>query len=66
MPPSCWRDGLVRRTIHRQPPAARSSLQVSSAGGSTTILVASTSLRLTHAAGATVQTATLGPLGPMT
>ena len=39
---------------------------VSSAGGSTSIPIAGTPLRLTHAAGATVQTATLGPLGPMT
>jgi len=39
---------------------------VSSAGASTSIPIASTPLRLTHAAGATVQTATLGPLGPMT
>ncbi len=39
---------------------------VSSAGSSTSIPVANTLLRLTHAAGATVQTATLGPLGPMT
>ncbi len=39
---------------------------VSSAGSSTSIPIANTPLRLTHAAGATVQTATLGPLGPMT
>ena len=39
---------------------------VSSAGSSTSIPIASTPLRLTHAAGASVQTATLGPLGPMT
>ena len=39
---------------------------VSSAGSSTSIPIASTPLRLTHAAGATVQAATLGPLGPMT
>ena len=39
---------------------------VSSAGSSTSIPIAGTPLRLTHAAGATVQTATLGPLGPMT
>ncbi len=38
-------------------------LTVSSAGA---IPVANTPLRLTHAAGASVQTATLGPLGPMT
>ena len=41
-------------------------VQASAAGGSTTITIASTPLRLTHAAGATVQTGTLGPLGPMT
>jgi hypothetical protein len=39
---------------------------VSSAGSSTSIPIAGTPLRLTHAAGATVQTATLVPLGPMT
>ncbi len=39
---------------------------VSSAGSSTSIPIANTPLRLTHAAGATVQAATLGPLGPMT
>jgi len=38
---------------------------VSSAGSSTSIPIASTPLRLTHAGGATVQTGTLGPLGPM-
>ena len=37
------------------------------AGSSTSIpLAAASPLRLTHAAGATVQTATLAPLGPMT
>ncbi len=37
------------------------------AGTSGTIpLNAATPLRLTHSAGATVQTGTLGPLGPMT
>jgi hypothetical protein len=41
-------------------------LKTSGAGGSTTIPIAATPLRLTHAAGATVQTGTLGPLGPMT
>lgn len=41
-------------------------LQVSAAGGAPTIPIASTPLRLAHAAGATVQTATLAPLGPMT
>ena len=41
-------------------------LTVSSAGSSTSIPVANTPLRPTHAAGATVQTATLAPLGPMT
>lgn len=40
-------------------------LKASAAGGSTTIPIAGTPLRLTHAAGATVNTATLGPLGPM-
>ena len=39
---------------------------VSSAGSSTSIPIANTPLRLTHTAGATVQTAALGPLGPMT
>jgi hypothetical protein len=39
---------------------------VSSAGLSESIPIASTPLRLTHTAGATVQTATLAPLGPMT
>ena len=39
---------------------------VSSAGSSTSIPIAGTPLRLTHAAGASVQAATLGPLGPMT
>ena len=39
---------------------------VSSAGSANSIPIANTPLRLTHAAGATVQTATLGPLGPMT
>ena len=39
---------------------------VSSAGSSTSIPVAATPLRLTHAAGASVQTGTLTPLGPMT
>ncbi len=37
-----------------------------SAGSAGAIPIASTPLRLTHAAGATVQAATLGPLGPMT
>jgi hypothetical protein len=42
-------------------------VQASGAGTSTTIpLNAATPLLLSHAAGATVQTATLGPLGPMT
>lgn len=41
-------------------------LTVSSAGSGTSIPIANTPLRLTHAAGASVQTATLGPLGPMT
>jgi hypothetical protein len=40
-------------------------LRTSGAGGSTTIPVAGTPLRLTHIVGATVQTATLVPLGPM-
>jgi len=39
---------------------------VSTAGSGTSIPVAGTPLLLTHAAGASVQTATLGPLGPMT
>ena len=39
---------------------------VSAAGSSTSIPIANTPRRLTHAAGASVQTATLGPLGPMT
>jgi len=39
---------------------------VSSAGSSTSIPIVGTPLRLTHAAGASVQAATLGPLGPMT
>jgi hypothetical protein len=41
-------------------------LKTSAAGGSTTIPVAGTPLRLTHSAGATVQAAVLAPLGPMT
>jgi hypothetical protein len=41
-------------------------VKASAGGGSTTIPIASTPLRLTHAAGATVQTGTLVPLGPMT
>jgi len=41
-------------------------LTVSGAGSSGSIPIANTPLRLTHAAGASVQTATLGPLGPMT
>ena len=41
-------------------------LTCSSAGSGTSIPIANTPLRLTHAAGASVQTATLGPLGPMT
>ncbi len=39
---------------------------VSSAGSSTSIPVANTPLRLTHTAGATVNTAVLSPLGPLT
>lgn len=39
---------------------------VSSAGGSTSIPVTNTPLRLAHSAGATVNAATLSPLGPMT
>jgi hypothetical protein len=39
---------------------------VGSAGSSASIPIAGSPLRLTHAAGATVQTATLAPLGPMT
>ena len=39
---------------------------VSSAGSSTSIPIANTPLRLTHAAGATVNTAVMSPLGPMT
>jgi hypothetical protein len=39
---------------------------VSAAGSSTSIPIAGTPLRVTHGAGATVQTAVLGPLGPMT
>ena len=41
-------------------------LTVSSAGSSTSIPIANTPLRLTHAAGATVNTAVMSPLGPMT
>ena len=41
-------------------------LTVSSASSAGAIPVANTPLRLSHAAGAAVQTATLGPLGPMT
>ncbi len=40
-------------------------LTVSAAGGSTSIPVANTPLRLNHTAGATVQTANLSPLGPI-
>jgi len=39
-------------------------VRVSAAGGSTTIPVASTPLRLTHAAGATVNTCTIKDLVP--
>jgi hypothetical protein len=39
---------------------------VGSAGSSASIPIAGSPLRLTHAAGATVQTSTLAPLGPMT
>jgi hypothetical protein len=39
---------------------------VSAAGSSTSIPIANTPLRLTHAAGASMQTVTPGPLGPMT
>ncbi len=41
-------------------------LKASGAGGATPIPVANTPLRLAHAAGLAVQTATLVPLGPMT
>jgi hypothetical protein len=41
-------------------------VKASGAGSSTSIPIAATPLRLTHPAGATVQAATLGPLGPMT
>ena len=41
-------------------------VKASGAGSSTSIPIAASPLRLTHAAGAAVQTATLGPLGPMT
>ncbi len=41
-------------------------VRASAAGSSTSIPIAGTPLRLTHVAGATVQTATLAPLGPMT
>ena len=41
-------------------------LQVSSAGSSGAIPVTGTPLRLAHNSGDTVQSATLGPLGPMT
>lgn len=41
-------------------------VKASGAGSSTSIPIAGTPLRLTHAAGATVQAATLAPLGPMT
>jgi hypothetical protein len=47
-------------------PGGAEVVTVSSAGSSTSIPIAGTPVRLTHAAGATVQTATLGPLGPMT
>jgi hypothetical protein len=40
-------------------------VQVSSAGGSTTIPIASTPLKVTHAAGATVQTCTLKDMQPL-
>jgi hypothetical protein len=39
---------------------------VTSAGSSTSIPIAGTPLLFTHATGASVQTATLAPLGPMT
>ncbi len=39
---------------------------VSAAGGSTSIPIASTPLRLTHTAGATVNSAMMSPVGPMT
>ena len=38
---------------------------VSAADSSTSIPIANTPLRLTHAAGASMQTVTPGPLGPM-
>jgi hypothetical protein len=41
-------------------------LKTSGAGGSTSIPVAATPLRLSHTGGATVQTAVLVPLGPLT
>ncbi len=41
-------------------------LKASAAGTATTIPVAGTPLRLAHAAGASVQTAVLVPLGPLT
>jgi hypothetical protein len=41
-------------------------VKTSGAGGSTSIPIAGSPLRLTHAAGATVQTATLAPFGPLT
>ena len=39
---------------------------VSSAGSGTSIPIAATPLRLTHSAGASVNTAVMTPLGPMT
>lgn len=41
-------------------------VKASAAGSSTSIPIAATPLRLTHVAGATLQAATLVPLGPMT
>lgn len=41
-------------------------VKASAAGSSTSIPIAGTPLRLSHAAGATVQAATLVPLGPLT
>ena len=41
-------------------------VKASAAGGATSIPIAGTPLRLTHVAGATVQAATLVPLGPLT
>ena len=49
-----------------EPCHLRVSVTSNGAGGATTIPVAATPLRITHPAGATVQTGTLAPFGGMT